>query len=81
MALGTIKLSMDGTLALEPQYFFKDRLSIITNLKEVAQHYDEARNFWAIVFILGAIYVGRRAYKYNKQHGIWDKIKAKFQGK
>jgi hypothetical protein len=35
MALGTISLSADRKVNFEPHLFFKDRLSYLTNLKEV----------------------------------------------
>ena len=81
MALGTIGLTTEGVLSLEPQLFFKDRLSIISNLTEIVSSYESARNFWAIIFIIGGVYVSRRTYKYNKKHGIWDKFKAKYLSK
>ena len=80
MALGSIGMTAEGILFIEPQVFFRDRLSIITNLKEVVRSYEDSRNFWSIVFIIGAVYVGRRAYKYNKQHKVWENIKQKYLG-
>ena len=81
MALGTVGMTLEGTISLEPHIFFRDRLSIITNLKTIVKSQEDSRNFWGVILILGGIYVGRRAYKYNKSHNIWEKVKNWLQAK
>jgi len=36
---------------------------------------EDSRNVWFVIFILGGIYVARRAYKYQQKHDIISKIK------
>lgn len=60
---------------MEPHLLFKDRLTIIANLTDVVSSYEDSRNFWLVVFLLGAVYVGRRIYKYNKKNDLISKIK------
>ena len=36
---------------------------------------ESSRNFWIVALVLGAIYVGRRAYKYEKKHGLVIKVR------
>jgi hypothetical protein len=50
-------------------------LSIVANLSDVLKNNEDSRNVWFVVFILGGIYVARRAYKYQKKHDIISKIK------
>jgi hypothetical protein len=60
---------------MEPHLLFKDRLTIVANLKDVVTSYEDSRNFWLVVFLLGAVYVGRRIYKYNKKNNLVSKAK------
>ena len=68
--LGTLSVSLDGDNLIEVQSIFKDRLSEINNLKEELEGLIKQRNIWLLGSVGGAIYLGRRAYKYIKKHDI-----------
>lgn len=75
MALGTIGITTNGEVFLEPNILFKDRLSIIANISSLGEKDETIRNFWVIIAILGSIYIGRRIFKYQKKHDLIAKVK------
>lgn len=75
MTLGTITASTDGNLILEPIIFFKDRLTFAVTLKEVINGLEEKRNLWAVLSLIGVVYMGRRIYKYHKKYNLIRLIK------
>lgn len=80
MALGSIMVDTNGNLSFEPSIFFQERLSFVVNLKEFIGNMEDKRNFWAIIGLLGSLYVSRRIYRYHKKHNlkkIWREFFAK----
>ncbi len=74
--LGTLGVTTDGVLFIEPSAIFKERFTFLHELTEKLEELTSKRNFWLGVFAVGAIYLGRRAYKYwrNKDiHFPWRK--------
>ena len=62
------------------------------SLNEVIRVLEEKRNIWGLLFLLGSLYLGRRAYKYHKKHNLkqlvrnllgwkWSKYKNKIHDK
>ena len=70
MALGSIVIDSSGKLQFSPSIFFQERLSFVVNLKEFIHNMEEKRNFWAIIGLLGSLYLSRRIYRYHKKHNL-----------
>ena len=48
----------------------KDRLSYLLELKDDLNGLINKRNIYVLATVVGGIYLGRRAYKYWRKHGI-----------
>lgn len=74
--LGTLGVTMDGVLFVEASAIFKERFTFLHELREKLDELTSKRNLWFGAFVVGGIYLGRKAYKYfnkNKFHFPWDK--------
>lgn len=80
LALGTIGVNMDGELFMQPNFLFKDRLTIVSSLKDIVNGHESSRNFWLVVLLIGTIYVSRRVYKYQQKTDFISKIKRWLKG-
>lgn len=79
LALGAIGINASGQIFLEPNFLFKDRLTIVSTIKDLISADESTRDFWTVVLLIGAVYLSRRAYKYNKKTNFVAKIKAWFK--
>lgn len=68
--LGTVGITTDGQVFIEPLAIFNDRLTHITGLQADVDELVNKRNVWLVGALLGGLYLGRRAYKYVKKHNI-----------
>jgi len=64
--LGTLGVTTEGSLFIEPSALFKERFTFLHEINEKLEDLTSKRNLWLGAFVIGAIYVGRRAYKYFK---------------
>lgn len=74
--LGTLGVTTDGVIFIEPSSIFKERLTFLNDLNERLEELASKRNFWLAAFVVSAVYVGRRTYKYIKTNNIkmpWER--------
>lgn len=68
--LGTVGITLDGMIFIEPMWIFKDRLSFLKEIESEVQSYVEKRNWWLVGFLIGGVYLARRLYHYCQKNGI-----------